>query len=122
MEMATTLSHTVIWDVMHAFGPRCRERNRRQEQEARIGAKMMHDGTGDDLAERCANADRRADGAQGEIEAARTAREVRNHEDGDNPKYSRRHTIQNLNCKQRNRVVGECVEDGANRQDSKRDK
>jgi hypothetical protein len=30
----------------------------------------MHKGNGDDLAERSAKADRRADGAEGEIEAA----------------------------------------------------
>jgi hypothetical protein len=63
----------------------------------------MHDGTGDDLTERSANADRRADGPEGEIKAARTLREIGNHEDRDNAKYSGPHTIQYLI---RVRIVG----------------
>ena len=64
----------------------------------------MHDGTGDDLTERSANADRRADDDEGEIETARTPREVGDHEDRDNAEYSRRHTIQDLDRDQRIRV------------------
>jgi hypothetical protein len=36
--------------------PECGRRNRRQEEEACVGTKVMHDGTGDDLNECSANA------------------------------------------------------------------
>ncbi len=55
----------------------------------------MHDGTSNDLAERSADADRGADGPEGEIKAARAPREVGNHQDRDNAKDSRPHAIQN---------------------------
>jgi hypothetical protein len=48
-------------------------------------------------------------------------REVGDHEDRDNAEYSRRHTIQDLDRDQRTRVVGERVENGANRQRSECD-
>jgi len=55
--------------------------------------KVMHDGTGDDLTERSANADRRTDGSQREIKAARALREVGDHQDRDNAKYTRPHAV-----------------------------
>ena len=81
----------------------------------------MHDGTGNDLAERSANADRRADGPEGEIKAARALGEVGDHQDRDNAEYSRPHAIQNLDRDQRTRAVGKRVENGAYRQDSECD-
>jgi hypothetical protein len=80
----------------------------------------MHDGTGNDLAERGTSADRRADGPEGEIKATRAPREVGNHQDRDHAKDSRPHAIQDLDCDQRARVGGEGVENGANRQDPER--
>ena len=65
----------------------------------------MDDGTGDDLAKRRADANRRADGSEREIETSRTLREISNHEDGDNAEYARRNPVQNLNCHQRNGMV-----------------
>src|ERR1022692_1600744 len=67
-------------------------------------------GTGDYLAERCANADRRANGAKGEIKAARALREVGDHEDRDNAEYSRPHAIQDLDRDQFTSVARERVE------------
>jgi len=55
----------------------CGGSNGGKEKKARVGTKVMHDGTGDDLAERRANADRRADSAEGEIKATSALREVR---------------------------------------------
>ena len=99
----------------------CGQGDRGKEQETRVETKVMHDGTGDDLAEQSANADRRADGPQGEIKAARALRQVGDHEDRDNAKYSRPHTIQDLDCHQRARVDGERIENGPNRQHSEGD-
>ena len=81
----------------------------------------MYDGTGNDLAERSANANRRTDGPEGEIKAARTLREVGDHEDRDHTEYSRRHTVQDLDRDQRDRVVGEGVKHGPNGQGSERE-
>ena len=74
----------------------CGRRDRGEEEKARVGTEVMHDGTGDDLAERSANADRRADGSEREIKAATTLREVGDHENRDHAEYFRRHTIQDL--------------------------
>jgi hypothetical protein len=63
----------------------------------------MHNGTGDDLAERSANAHRRADGPEREIKAARALREVGDHEHRDNAEYCR-HTIQSLDRDQQQRL------------------
>jgi hypothetical protein len=91
------------------------------EKEACVGTKVMHDGNGNDLAEGSANADRRADGPESKIKAARTLRQVSDHENRDNAEYSRRHTIQDLDCHQCDGVGRESVENGANRQDSEGD-
>jgi hypothetical protein len=93
----------------------CDRRDSGKEEKARIVPKAMHDGTGDDLTERSANADRRTDGSQREIKAARALREVGDHKDRNNSEYSRPHTIKDLDGDQGNRMVGECVENGANR-------
>ena len=55
----------------------------------------MHDVTGNDLAERSSNTDRRADGPEGEIKAARALGEVGGHQDRDNAEYPRPDTLQN---------------------------
>ena len=69
----------------------------------------MHDGTGNDLAKRSANADRGANGPEGEIEAARAPREGGDHQHRNNAEYSRPHTIQNLDRDQYARVGGEGI-------------
>ena len=56
-------------------------RDRRQKEKARVETRVMHDGTGNDLAERSANPDRRADRPKGEIKTARALREIGDHED-----------------------------------------
>ena len=53
----------------------------------------MHDGTGNDLAERSANADRRADGPEGEIESAGASRQIGDHEYGHNAEDARRDVL-----------------------------
>jgi hypothetical protein len=59
---------------------------------------MMSNRTGNDLAERCANADRRADGPEGEIKSGRALGEVGDHQDRDHAEYSSSHTILDLSC------------------------
>jgi hypothetical protein len=59
----------------------CGRRDRGKEQEAGIGTKVVNDGISDELAERSADADRRADGTVGDIEATRVPREVGDHEE-----------------------------------------
>jgi hypothetical protein len=113
--LITCLRHEGVKDA------KCDRRDCGKEEKASVVTKVMHDGAGDDLTERSANADRRTDGPEGEIKAARALREVGDHEDRDNAEYSRRHTIKNLDRDQRYRVVGECVENGANWQGPKRD-
>ena len=68
-----------------------------QEETARIGTIVVHDGSGDDVAERSTNAHRGADCSQGEIKAARTLRQAGNHEDRDNAGDRRRHAGSSLN-------------------------
>ena len=72
-----------------------------KEQEARVGTGVMDDGTGDGLAERSSNADRRAGGSAGETEAPRAHCEVSEHKHRNNTEDHRRHAIQNLYCDQR---------------------
>ena len=83
----------------------CGRRDRGKEEKARVRTKVMHDGAGDDLAERSANADRRADGPEGEIKAATTLREVGDHENRDHAEYSRPDTIQDLDRDQRDQAA-----------------
>jgi len=64
----------------------CGRRNRRQEEKARVGTKVMHNGTGDRLAERSAHADGRTDGPEREIKAARAFRKVGDHQNETTPK------------------------------------
>ena len=49
---------------------KCSRCNGCKEEKAGVGTEMMHDGTGNDLAERSAHAHCRADGPQREIESA----------------------------------------------------
>jgi len=62
----------------------------RKEEKARVGTKVMHDGTGDDLAEE-APIPTAVLIAQGEIEAARTLREVGDHETETTPIFPPHH-------------------------------
>jgi hypothetical protein len=54
-----------------------------KKKNAGVRAEVMHDGTSDDLAERSAKANRRGDGPEGEIKAARALRKVGYHEHRD---------------------------------------
>ncbi len=71
---------------------------------------MIDDGSGDDLAQGGANANRCADGPEREIEASCALREVRYYEYRHDSEYSRTHAIQNLDRNQCHRVMRHRIE------------